>query len=1235
MKRIYLLFAMLLGLFGLTDMSAQSVSAFTPDYDNPIITDVLAQLYGDAGELNPCTDSGEGSVWPLVGLPCPDEYAVGREYASDFWHSDWHHNSQTPGTHYLQVKILDPESLPELIMFEFTRRSVGSDHTTEWSVQGTNDLNAAKEDCEELAYFYTPYSNNTETLQSGAFDAKGYQYLRFYSENQAGDNGARGYFHMTRFQLYPALVKGEFEQAIEVMNNAYDRLGAQQYNFPIGAGPGMYDEDAYNAFMEALDQLTNEKIILSAEDPLAAAEQMVADAEAKLEALKETRNLDYSIPTGYYRIKGAMQYTNNVKTGEDADGNPITESQVVDKFLMGHEQDGKLWAAWFSLDQFQDNSSDIIEGKARSLWRIENKGDGTYDFVNAYKDGRFTHINRSTHAEMTNTADTTLMALDPVYTDDWDGITWVNIRSAKQDANDFFYVHQEGHSEGKGVNGFIVGWSSSFNAASFNPGASEWIFEPVDDAEAAQIIADWAPLKDKDSMIRDIRQMISQAKDSINVAKDATTIKLITEASQFSSPYSQNDLGNADGGNLSDGVLIDGKTDNFWHTYWGGGDVEQHFHYLQVELKEPVDQPISYFFSRRSGAGNDHTTSWSIYGSNNPDADESEWEELMTWDTPYGSDNESFTSEPFDTKGYKYLRIYSDATTNNRGYWHISECQFSYQEPNPTSQFLAMGATATNLEEIVERLDAVDNSDLTTADYDAIKAAYDAFMAKFVNPAALRNAIAAVENRPSIVKQGTDPGYWASDSAGAALAALIEQAKAYDAAGAYTDAQSEKFIADFEANNDLESSAIKVKEGKWYRFRLGTEDEYAENGWSTGGCETSNRTIDGEVIGYYDEAIFGKYAVVANQEEEVIDYDDNGNDVMGRRVVPISASELATVGQDQRIYVDAEEDIQVPDLALFRFVNIGDSAYVIQNKATGLFLSANRNTNNSGYVRLSVRPSQFVVDAIGWGANKIVARDLAGRNQEPLHFARTWNTLETYVGYSDGDGRRGSLFIEEVEDVASDYEKTDFVFPAYPGTYSVRCYPMTVKATDASEGQMWTVASLEHNDNQVTITLGKIETNEASAGRPFIYIKSGEYVAPDDRAIDDEPEYAHFTYKFDPQAELMTEGFLKGADHRIEVGQGAIVFNEDGTTKLTVNGEFVSADGAYISEGEDAPFARQTQVEVVLDETIEDGINAALSNVSRTGNIYTIDGRLVGRGNINSLTQKGVYIINGTKVTVK
>ena len=153
------------------------------------------ELITDVSQLSsPYSDSIEGQLDALID-----------KSTATFWHSDWHNGSVPPGTHYLQVEMPDMAGI-DFIRFQFTRRNTANDHTTQWSVYGTHDPDAAKEDCTLLGEFYTPFSSNTETLSSEAFCHQGYPYLRFYSDAQQGSSqGSRGYFHMSEFQLYPVV----------------------------------------------------------------------------------------------------------------------------------------------------------------------------------------------------------------------------------------------------------------------------------------------------------------------------------------------------------------------------------------------------------------------------------------------------------------------------------------------------------------------------------------------------------------------------------------------------------------------------------------------------------------------------------------------------------------------------------------------------------------------------------------------------------------------------------------------------------------------------------------------------------------------------------------------------------------------------------------------------------------------------------------------------------------------
>ena len=155
--------------------------------------------------------SGRGLITSVDQLSSPySDYDEGPldalidKNVNTFWHSDWHNGSVAPGTHYLQVEMPDMTGI-DFIQFQYTRRNIASDQTTQWGVYGTHDPDAAKEDCTLLGEFFMPLGSNNETLMSEAFCHQGYPYLRFYSDAQQGSSGQRGYFHIAEFQLYPVV----------------------------------------------------------------------------------------------------------------------------------------------------------------------------------------------------------------------------------------------------------------------------------------------------------------------------------------------------------------------------------------------------------------------------------------------------------------------------------------------------------------------------------------------------------------------------------------------------------------------------------------------------------------------------------------------------------------------------------------------------------------------------------------------------------------------------------------------------------------------------------------------------------------------------------------------------------------------------------------------------------------------------------------------------------------------
>ena len=753
-------------------------------------------------------------------------------------------------------------------------------------------------------------------------------------------------------------------------------------------------------------------------------------------------------------------------------------------------------------------------------------------------------------------------------------------------------------------------------------------------------------------MVDDYTTKLKDAKTKLEIAQDISQVSVITDGSQFSSPFSQNDLGGADGGNITDGVLIDGKTDTYWQSVWSGTPTCEDVHYFQVELTEPLTQQVYIKFTRRN-INNNQITDWVICGAEENDESllQEDCEELFTWNTPWNSGNqtESFKSGLFDTKGYKYIRFYNGGTNSGSSFFHLSEIQLCYDVDNPKAQYKMMGALATNLEKVIaDQKDIIlegDEENLTEAEYDTFIAAYNAFIAKFVDPNPLRDKLAEVDGASAVIKVGTNPGFWASDAVGQTFDKTFADAKAYDAAGKYDAETSETFITNLtEQAEAIMPAANPIETGKWYRFRFGTEEEFEANGWSTAGNTIENRVIDEEIIGMYNEALFGKYITIADYEEEQIDI-DNGNPVYGHRVVPITKDKVAL---DNALFADDDADILDKDLSTFRFVPF-ENGYAIQNKATGLFLQSKPEDNWA--IRLSVHPSLFAQHVVGWGANAFFIKNIDGTAQAPFHLARNYNVLtrwgnESGSGWNDNDGRRGCFFVEEVGDATDYVAPTEARISMWPGAVSARCYPVELQAKSKEEGVMWSIASIEREEGDeenapvVKLNLTPVKDQTAFAGRPFLYIKGGDWVDADERDEEDEPAVSVFTFNtndFQFVTKPNTEGFLKGCFAQTTPPAGSIIPSDNSyTITKKDDGNNVGTNRAYISEAE--AFDKKAEVEIACDEEGEDGIATVLQRVAKNGEIYTIDGRLVSKsGNLNTLRSlgKGIYILNGTKVTVK
>lgn len=516
----------------------------------------------------------------------------------------------------------------------------------------------------------------------------------------------------------------------------YDKLTGA---FEVGDDYNQYPADLYAAFIEALDAAQilddgsrNYGNDLSVEE-LNAMSHAIVDA---YRALAAARRL-YSPADGYYRLICAREYYTTDEEGA------VTGTYTKALYSKPSGENG-----WKNVDR-QDPAF---------LWTLERQPNNDYLLRNPANGLIFSSPEKCS-------SDTRLITIDPIskhdgeYSTSWqistdEDVVLFNFRMNNEAPNDYRYVHANWHNNGLGWEGPMTVWCNTAH----DSGASEWYLEPVEDVTAEQLL-------NSKAFIQDFFTMIDDAKEKVRRADDKFMEQLITEPTQFSSPFSQNDFGQIDGGNLDEGVLIDDNPDTFWHSVWTDGNAPNGSHYLQIELPDEISGEIEFDFTRRSGLDSDHVTVWGVYGSSYGDGDKESYTLLSTLDTPYGQAGEhisAFFTIP-EEEPVQYLRFYCEASTSNRGYFHVSEFQLYKLTENPNNQAAQLGERYDNLVAAIEKAAAVDPDAVTYDDYLALKTAYDAFMEKFVDKVNLLPAetnashnLYAVDGR--LIRQAATPG---------------------------------------------------------------------------------------------------------------------------------------------------------------------------------------------------------------------------------------------------------------------------------------------------------------------------------------------------------------------------------------------------------------------------------------------------------------------------------------------
>ena len=452
------------------------------------------------------------------------------------------------------------------------------------------------------------------------------------------------------------------------------------------------DWETYHKFQELMnliDSYASDKVSAGG-CTLDEANAIAAEADSLFDVVLASEQ-PYVLPNGdgYYRIISPLRYISDA-----------SESGYVDKAFI---------ASYLGSSNNMGAYATIQRDHANFLWKLEQHGDS----ISIENAGMENYISLGCTNRVTLTQDPE-DASHVVF--DYAGDDYVDADDGNGDTKDLFYIrlaskksgkrggsnyiHQLDHNKGNdtGRDMVVSFWVGTYDKGSLDNasdrGTSEWYLEYVEDSEAEEIIANFATLREHDLLVEKNNLLRAQVAQALVTAKES---KMITSASQMTSPFSCDNFGYEDGQTLASGALIDGNKETFWHSDYKGNTPEGVKHYIQLSnMKDMVGDCIFYICDRNTTSGN-WPSEIALYGSDDPDGDTETWNEIVVFsDLATGALVEN-TIPFFVETPYRFIRIV--CTSNN--FWHAAEIQITLTEPRASSQYVMLGEVATNLDDLL------------------------------------------------------------------------------------------------------------------------------------------------------------------------------------------------------------------------------------------------------------------------------------------------------------------------------------------------------------------------------------------------------------------------------------------------------------------------------------------------------------------------------------------------------
>lgn len=986
-----------------------------------------------------------------------------------------------------------------------------------------------------------------------------------------------------------------------VSDDYFEDLGAllakvADLNFIGGTDPGQYDKalvDAYDAAKKA------------ANDAYAGSD--AAAAKTAFLALEEAYfNLSLGEPVpvreGYFRIESA--FTAFVENqGEEA---------IKTIYANNNGQ-----MKWKNLD----------EKDATMVWQFIDRHDGTWILYNIgtaqYVDGAKSTAQSATY---TMTDDSTNC-----------GVVITGLGQSQFNLNpDVYAFHTGGHSDGKGTEGDVVGWNGGIN------GGSAWYIKSVSEDQ----INDFIAIGQQNKLNRELTNLYNtayakyQIGNSFNFGKD-TLVTLADYAKDSLVVYSNADHNtlnpSKDGsgyvGLLDNDTVMEpnGQEKTYWHSSWGVAP--EGTPYLQFKLNKAVKRFAVYIYRR-----NNINQATEINFQVTNDTTKNEWVDAGSITGLPGSTSGlsdlGYQSNGFELNGeYQYVRVTWKSANN---FTHFAGFHFHEATLNPNCQNAQMGQPASDLKAALSKASGIiAKGNATEQDIKDLQAAYDAYVVELADPTELKSELNAAISlcdkaaTPSMTKKNSDelvgfkagePGVY-TDEAKNAFKAVVDEVKKYvddnDANGTFEKngikSNREKLAAavkTFVASAPKLNTADEKSEGLWYYI------SYSQHYFDYSGTNPDQITNDaGEVTNIRK----GKLYVTANASKNILNNAD-----------------LRVTGNETLESLKIDEAY-----AKWRFINMGDTAYAIQNKATGLYIGQKTGNSNAG---LSMTPVAYKISDLGYATFLIEGSRLNGEAINPLHI-QTNGQLLVYWGNKDLGG--GSCF--DIESTTDANKPSPLKYKAaeiIKGRLYTMCYPISLGIVSDelnTQAYPYQIATIDPAKKEMTLSI--IE-DEMEAGRPFFYIgaDNGLGVAEEPTAADTTNLTVDFVNDRMIAAAPATDNGLVGNYYggtKVAAGFG-VVKDTKGVQSIgvTTADQQIGWNSAYIDAALIKNAEEPGSIVVKIDGDLATSIKDAIVNAqSGPVNVYSIDGVLIKKNvKVSEATKglaKGIYIVGNKKVAVQ